>query len=191
MDKFLFRPVRPFSISQRFGENTACISTNGSRTVISCDGFNPPMGYKSAYGDKGHQGLDIYAYTGQPVYCAFDGSIASIDTQERSGLDVRVVSDFQGKRYLHIYEHLSGINNLKIGDKVTTGECLGWAGTTGLSSGPHLHFEVRVMQDGKWIPIDPLNIMNGFFAPDVDKVKAIMEKIIVILEDVIEKLRKW
>lgn len=189
--KFLFRPVKPFIVNQLFGENGACISLDGKRKVIACNGNNPPVGYTSVYGLKGHQGIDLRAYLGQAVYCSYEGMVVSIDTQERSGLDVRIVSELNGTRYMHIYEHLSGINALKVGDRVKTGECIGWAGSTGLSSAVHLHFELKVQgNDSKWTPINPVYFVNEFFAPDADKVKAILESMIVVLENLFEKLRK-
>ena len=153
MKKFLFCPVWPFSINQRFGENKACIPIQGG-VVVSCDGKNPPAGYKSLYGPLGHKGLDLASYHGQPVYCACAGVVASIDTDPRSGLDVRVISEVDGKRYRHIYEHLLGYQ-AKVGDKIELGQLIGWADNTGYSSGDHLHWQFEVW-DGRWIAIDPL-----------------------------------
>jgi len=189
MQKFLARPVKPFKINQLFAENKACIATDGSKKVIFCDGNNPPKGYRSVYGSGKHSGLDFDAYLNQPVYNSFTGIVELLDVNERSGLDVRIVSEINGKKYRHIYEHLNGIN-VKVGDKVRTGMLVGWAGTTGFSSGVHLHFQLEEWINNKWVAIDPLPFMNQYFAPDVDKVRGIIEKILVIAENLIEKMRK-
>lgn len=190
MLKPFFRPLHPFSINQRFGENQSCVSTDGSNKVITCDGMAPPPGYRSLYGPKGHKGLDLMAKSGQPVYCVCDGEVEYMDTQERSGLDARIVSVINGEKYRHIYEHLLGHNNLKIGQRLKTGDCVGWADNTGYSSGDHLHFELQKFTNGIWISIDPLPLMNEYFAPNVTLVKGIMEKLVVALESLVDLLRK-
>lgn len=190
MSKFLFQPVRPFRISQLFGENKACIPIEGGGSLISCDGHNPPPGYKSVYGKEGHTGIDIPADSGQPVYCSYDGEVSSIDTNPRTGLDVRIVSSFEGKSYQHVYEHLLG-HNVKKGQTVKTGECIGWADNTGYSSGNHLHFTLKLWSGSKgWQPIDPLPYMNQYFAPNVSLVHSTLEKIAVAMEMLIDLLRR-
>ncbi len=163
--KFFYQPVKPYVVHQKFGQNSACASTDGKNRVISCDGNNPPKGYKSLYGPKGHTGVDLRAKHGQEVYCALTGTITEIDTNPRSGLDVRVVSEIGGKKYRHIYEHLLGYQG-KVGNEVQTGQLIGWADNTGWSSGDHLHFEVQEWKDGKWTPIDPEPLMFNVFARD-------------------------
>lgn len=189
MLKPFYQPVRPFKITQYFGENSACESLDGSRKVINCDGHNPPAGYKSLYGPAGHKGIDIAAKNGQPVYCVCEGVVDFIDTQPRSGLDVRIVSVVDGVKYMHIYEHLLGHNNMKIDQKVPTGACVGWADNTGYSSSDHLHFEVRKWINGKWVSIDPLTMINQFFAPDVTAVNSIRQQMATLLEKLVDMLR--
>ena len=176
--KVIFQPVKPFRISQYFGENKACVSTDGNKTVITCDGKNPPAGYKSLYGAHGHTALDIPTSHGQEVYSAQDGVVYHIDTDKRSGLDVRIEHEVGGKRYRTIYEHLMGYQ-VKVGDKVRVGQLIGWADNTGYSSGDHLHFVLDTFEDGKWKRIDPLLYMENIFALDflklVDKVAYIKE----------------
>lgn len=165
MDQPFYRPVKPLVINQRFGENTACVSTDGKNTVITCNGLKPPPGFQSLYGPAGHLGLDLRAIHSQPVYCALDGVVDYIDTKERSGLDVRVVSEWRGRKLKHIYEHLLGYQPKK-GDKVSSGDLIGWADNTGYSSNDHLHFQVEEFLEGKWVPIDPLPLLSEFYAQD-------------------------
>jgi murein DD-endopeptidase MepM/ murein hydrolase activator NlpD len=155
-----YQPVSPFFINQKFGENKACV--NSTFQVINCDGNNPPPGFHSLYGDKGHLGIDLRITRGQEVYSSREGEITFVDTNPKSGLDVRVRTVLNGDVYFHIYEHLLGYMP-KVGDKVMTGQLIGWADNTGYSSGDHLHFEL--LKNG--VPIDPLSVMSPMFAKDV------------------------
>ena len=190
MTKLIYQPVKPFKINQRFGDNRACVDLATNSKYITCDGKNPPEGYKSVYGERGHSGLDLAIYRGQPIYCVADGIVSSIDTNPRTGLDVRIITEYKGKRYLHWYEHLQG-HNVKVGDKVGVGDCIGWGDNTGYSSGDHLHLEFREEVNGQWVSIDPLIYMENGFALDVKgllaKIRELMARVAELLAD---KLRK-
>lgn len=177
----IYRPIKPFVINQYFGENKACIPTKGG-PVITCNGLNPPYGYKSLYGPKGHLGLDLRAYHGQEVYCALEGEVYRVDTSKRSGLDVRIISNMNGRKIRCIYEHLLGYQP-QVGDVIPTGALIGWANNTGYSSGNHLHFQVEELKSGKWIPIDPLSIMDKVFAPDLQPILARMSETLAKMFD--------
>lgn len=183
--KILFQPVSPFYINQSFGENLICISTDGSKKIIGCDGNNPPEGYKSLYGPAGHLGLDLRAGHGQEVYAAQAGTVYKIDTHERSGLDVRIESEVNGIKFRHIYEHLLGYQP-KVGDKLTTGQLVGWADSTGYSSGNHLHFQFEVWDGKKWVPSDPMPYMEPVFAKDFlakyNTVKYLLEQVALLAD---------
>lgn len=189
MSKFLFQPVSPFLVNQKFGDNYACVSEDGTNKVITCDGKNPPPGYLSLYGPKGHLGVDLKAYSGQPVYCACEGFVQFIDANPKSGLDVRIESHIDGEKYLHVYEHLLGHNTMKVGEYVKTGACIGWADNTGYSSGDHLHFELKKWTGNGWVSIDPIPLMVNMFAPNIDNLKALLEKLAVFLEKLVDALR--
>jgi len=187
MEKLFYWPVWPKTLNQRFGENSSCVSTDGTNKVITCNGNNPPAGYKSLYGAAGHLGLDIKAFHGQEVYCARDGVVSFIDTNPKSGLDIRVISIINGVEYRHIYEHLLGYKP-KVGDKVETGQILGWADNTGYSSGDHLHFQLEKTVNGVFVPIDPLPLMDNFYALDI---LYIQNKILYIKEILAKILDTW
>lgn len=165
MLKCFYRPVTPWYPTQLFGANKACVSTDGNNRVITCDGTNPPEGYKSLYGPVGHKGIDLMAKHGQEVYCALTGVVDFIDTNPKNGLDIRIISEIGGRKFKHIYEHLLGYQGKK-GDAVLTGQLVGWADNTGWSSADHLHFEVQEWLDGKWVSIDPIPLMYTIFAKD-------------------------
>jgi len=94
-----------------------------------------------------HTGIDLAAPLGTPVHAALDG-IAQVVTSE-TGFGLHVVLD-DGDGLTTLYGHLSTVA-IHDGDEVLAGDVIGEVGSTGNSTGPHLHFEVR--RDG--IPEDP------------------------------------
>ena len=193
MDKLFHRPLNPFVLNQGFGENRSCVDVATNSKVITCDGNKPPSGYRSLYGTKGHLGIDLKAYHGQEVYCSQKGIVYSIDTNPKSGLDVKVISLVGGRDFIHIYEHLLGYQ-VKVGDAVETGQLLGWANNTGYSSGDHLHFEIKERLSQGYVSIDPLPLMSNLFAKEVlfinNKMKYVQEQVAMLLDKITDWLRK-
>lgn len=90
---------------------------------------------------KAHFGVDFAAAVGTPVYAAGDGHLVSADRAGAAGNVVRIKHD---GGYLTEYMHLQRfVTTLKAGDSVHKGQIVGFVGSTGLSTGPHLHFGVR------------------------------------------------
>ena len=102
---------------------------------------------------KFHSGVDIAAGMGTPVKCSNSGVVVYSGWYGGYG-KVVIVSHgtYKGKPTSTLYAHLSKYNVNK-GAKVTKGQVIGNVGSTGYSTGPHLHFEVRL--DGS--PTNPLN----------------------------------
>jgi murein DD-endopeptidase MepM/ murein hydrolase activator NlpD len=98
-----------------------------------------------------HTGVDFSAPTGTPVRAAADGVVFAAG--ERSGYGNTVILD-HGNTLATLYGHLSRIA-VADGATVTRGQVLGYSGSTGYSTGPHLHFEVRVSGN----PVDPLKYL--------------------------------
>jgi murein DD-endopeptidase MepM/ murein hydrolase activator NlpD len=94
-----------------------------------------------------HPGLDIAAPTGTTVRAALDGKVIRAGAAGTYG-NLIVLKHADGSETR--YAHLSAIS-VKVGDTVTAGTHIGAVGTTGHSTGPHLHFEVR--RNGR--PVDP------------------------------------
>ena len=94
-----------------------------------------------------HQGIDIDAPAGAPIWAAHDGVVTFAG--ERGGFGKLVIVD-HGDGVETYYAHQQRID-VSVGDEITAGHQLGLVGSTGRSTGPHLHFEVRV--DGA--PVDP------------------------------------
>lgn len=86
-----------------------------------------------------HRGIDYAAPTGTPVWAAGDGKVATAASDSSSG---RYIVINHGTKYQTKYLHLSRFaTGLRAGDRVRQGQVIGYVGTTGLSTGPHLHFE--------------------------------------------------
>lgn len=95
-----------------------------------------------------HDGLDIAANTGTPVVAAKKGTIIRASAMGTAGKTIIV--DIGDETELRYY-HLSAIA-VHVGDVVEVGEVMGAVGSTGRSTGPHLHFQINKSGD----PIDPL-----------------------------------
>lgn len=87
-----------------------------------------------------HEGVDFAAPTGTKVYAAGDGVVLNA-ARSNYGYG-NVITIDHGFGYVTAYAHLSAFN-VKKGQKVKRGHIIGYVGNTGLSTGPHLHYEVR------------------------------------------------
>ena len=103
---------------------------------------HPILGYR-----RMHAGLDFKASYGTPIHAASDGVVASAGV--KGGYGNTVVID-HGGAVATLYAHMSRIG-VSAGEKVVRGQVIGLVGSTGNSTGPHLHFEVRV----SGTPVDP------------------------------------
>jgi murein DD-endopeptidase MepM/ murein hydrolase activator NlpD len=98
-----------------------------------------------------HMGLDINAHTGAPVQAAADGVVIHAEREPAYG---NMIIIDHGHGYKTVYAHLSRIG-VQRGQKITRGDNIGAVGSTGRSTGPHLHYEVlRYNQN-----LDPLDFM--------------------------------
>jgi murein DD-endopeptidase MepM/ murein hydrolase activator NlpD len=96
-----------------------------------------------------HEGLDLLANMGTPVYAAGDGVVTSLGPNGGYGNFIRVA---HADRLATVYGHLSRFApGLSPGQPVTRGELIGFVGSTGRSTGAHLHFEIQ--SNGR--PINP------------------------------------
>jgi murein DD-endopeptidase MepM/ murein hydrolase activator NlpD len=94
-----------------------------------------------------HKGIDFAAVTGTPIRAAGDGAIDFVGTQGGYG-NMVVIKHWNN--YSTAYAHMSRFaNNLRKGAKVNQGEVIGYVGSTGWSTGPHLHYEFRVNNESR------------------------------------------
>jgi hypothetical protein len=128
----LLAPVQPFIVNQFFGSNGEYYRLNG----INIDG---------------HNGIDLRTFHGQTVYASHDGD-AVYETDMKGGHGVVI----KAKGYKTIYWHFvdpakepqykSPIDNYKI-NPVKAGDLIGYADNTGLSTGDHLHWGLKLISD--------------------------------------------
>jgi murein DD-endopeptidase MepM/ murein hydrolase activator NlpD len=104
--------------------------------------FHPILGYS-----RMHQGIDFAAPTGTPVVASAPGRVVQAGWGGGYGNVIRIE---HGKGMVTRYAHLSRMN-VRVGEQVGQGERIGAVGSTGLSTGPHLHYEVWV----KGKPVNP------------------------------------
>lgn len=142
-----FVPARSYTMTSNFG--------------IRYDPFNG--------GRASHTGLDMAGAHGEPIYAAAAGRVVRA---ERFGGYGNCVDIDHGHGIITRYGHLSSIN-VRVGDKVGVGEKIGGMGSTGRSTGTHLHYEVRI--DGQAVNprpfIEASNYLLAFqkesFGPEI------------------------
>ena len=91
-------------------------------------------------GRRQHKGIDLAGAVGTPVHAAADGTVSRADWFSSYGL---FVSLEHGGTLQTRYGHMSRLN-VAAGQHVHKGDVIGYIGTTGRSTGPHLHYEVRI-----------------------------------------------
>lgn len=108
---------------------------------------------------KFHYGMDFTAPTGTEIYATGDGKITVIKSSRR-GYGKKIEID-HGFGYKTLYAHLSGFNVTR-GQKVKRGDVIGYVGSTGTSTAPHLHYEV--IKNNK--KVDPKNYYFNDLSPE-------------------------
>ena len=115
-----------------------------------------------------HRAIDLRAAVGTPVYAAEDGTVDwvqawnghSTSGDQSYGNLVRIRhADYNGGKLQTLYAHLQRVT-VKNGQAVREGEVIGYSGNTGNSTGPHLHFEVRL----NGTRYNPLNWLDDDFS---------------------------
>lgn len=101
---------------------------------------------------KAHEGMDIAAQTGTPVVSAADGVVIRAGFGTGYGNMVEISHGYGIKT---LYAHNSRLN-VKAGQRVKRGEVIAYAGDSGSSTGPHLHYEVRL----NGLPVNPAKYLN-------------------------------
>ena len=87
-----------------------------------------------------HAGIDIAADLETPIYAAFDGKVAVADYDKWNGNYMKIKHE---NGLMTVYCHCESLN-VKKGENIRAGEVIGYVGSTGSSTGPHLHFELRI-----------------------------------------------
>lgn len=185
----LYYPCRPFKVNQPFGTNPATYAQ---------------------FGLKGHNGLDLFTLHGQPVYAAHDGTCyPEVDSNQGHGVVIRSDEqyEFQGfqAHAKTIYWHLVKADAVvKTGQKVKAGDLIGYADSTGFSTGDHLHFGLKPQEwnEENWTwfnlaqtngylgAIDPAPYWTGIYAEDVPKqISALRKQIAELMQKIADLLK--
>lgn len=126
--------------------------TPNSRLITSLYGnrMHPILGY-----ERYHSGVDINGRVGDPVVAA-DGGTVILSSYDPGGYGNYLVINHGGGRTT-LYAHMSSVA-VGVGTVVTQGQTIAYVGSTGLSTGPHLHFEIAVNGNRH----DPLGYLGGY-----------------------------
>ena len=113
---------------------------------------HPILGY-----NKMHRGTDFAAPEGTPIMASGDGVIVKAGWCGGGGNCVKIKHN---KTYQTVYAHMKNFSNLAVpGNRIKQGQIIGYVGSTGLSTGPHLHYEV--IENGKKINSQLLKLPPG------------------------------
>lgn len=132
------------------------VSNKDLSRVASGFGYRIDPVYKTV---KMHAGLDFAAPQGTPIYATADG-VVRLAGNTGNGYGNHVIIN-HGYGYETLYGHQYRIK-AKVGQKIKRGELIGWVGSTGKSTGPHLHYEVRKNKRH----IDPIYFFYNDLTPE-------------------------
>lgn len=103
--------------------------------------FNPNRRHPVLNTIRAHRGVDYAAPTGTPIRAAGDGKVSFRGVQGGYGNTIILQ---HGGNITTLYGHLSRFGNARAGARVNQGDVIGYVGSSGLATGPHLHYEYRV-----------------------------------------------
>jgi murein DD-endopeptidase MepM/ murein hydrolase activator NlpD len=128
--------------------------SSGGLVMPAVGTFSSGFGYRVdpfGLGTTFHAGQDIAAPTGTPIIAATAGTVAIVETPAQSGGYGNYTCIDRGAGFATCYAHQSAVF-VHVGQVVTQSQLIGLVGSTGASTGPHLHFEVRL----NGVPVDPV-----------------------------------
>ena len=129
-----------------------------------------------------HHGVDYAAPTGTPVFAVGDGTVIKKGYQKRGGGNYIKIK--HNGTYSTTYMHLKGFaKGVKVGNHVTQGELVGYVGSTGLATGPHLDF--RFYKNGK--PVDPLKVKSPPSLPIDTAYQTSFDSVVAVYLDALKK----
>lgn len=124
---------------------------------------HPIMGYS-----RMHKGVDFSAPTGTPIMAAGDGTVAFKGWKGGYGNFVLIRHN---KTYETAYAHMSRFANISEGNRVKQGQVIGYVGSTGASTGAHLHYEVRQNEEQVNPVSKQFNLANGLTGKQLEAFK--------------------
>lgn len=91
-----------------------------------------------------HTGTDVPAPGGTPIQCAKDGVVTTVVPESAGSSYGNYCIVYHGDGYATLYAHMQSTPSVSVGESVSAGQVIGYVGTTGSSTGNHLHFELRI-----------------------------------------------
>lgn len=130
------------------------VSNNGMQWPVKEVKISSPFGDRTLWGRYNfHTGLDFDPDYGTPIYSVADGIVSLVENPGPTcGVAVFIEHNVEGNKFTSVYCHMV-VDSVpfKAGDTVEKGDLVGSIGLTGVTTGPHLHLEIRVND----VPIDP------------------------------------
>lgn len=130
-----------------------------------------------------HTGVDYAAPTGTPVMSIGDGTVISKGWGGGGGNTVKIRHN---SVYTTAYLHLSRYANIKVGDRVSQGQVIGYVGMTGTATGPHLDF--RVWKNGT--PINPLTMESPSVEPLAEEFMPVLDSVVRLRKAELDSLSR-
>lgn len=130
------------------------VSSNGMQWPVKDVKISSPFGDRTLWGRYNfHTGLDFDPDYGTPIYSVADGIVSLVENPGATcGVAVFIEHNVDGNKFTSVYCHMVVDSPpVKAGDTVKKGDYIGNIGLTGVTTGPHLHLEIRVND----VPIDP------------------------------------
>ena len=134
--------------------------------------FNPNRMHSVLHTIRAHNGVDYAAKTGSPVRTTGNGTVHYAGRRNGCGNEIVIKhSNDYSTRYCHLNKFKSGI---KKGTKVIQGETIGFVGSTGLATGPHLHYEFKIGNKH----VDPVKLQLPSAEPISQNLRSDFDKIL-------------
>lgn len=130
------------------------VSNNGIQWPVKEVKISSPFGDRNLFGWYNfHTGLDFDPAYGTPIYAVADGVVSLVENPGPTcGVAIFIEHNVSGTKFTSVYCHMVVDSPpFKAGDTVSRGDLVGNIGLTGITTGPHLHLEIRVND----VPIDP------------------------------------
>jgi murein DD-endopeptidase MepM/ murein hydrolase activator NlpD len=166
--------LSPGGASQSSAPSAGLSQVNGATPLGLSLGLSPGGTSRSGPAARSlvmHEGVDLAAPPGTPVFAAGDGTVKG--AAPHGGYGNWILIEHDGGKLSTVYGHLAAFApGIEPGARVVQGEVIGFVGNTGRSTGPHLHFEL--LSDGK--PVNPMNHPAAKHAqlrgPDLERFRA-------------------
>ncbi|OLP17731.1 hypothetical protein BST81_15545 [Leptolyngbya sp. 'hensonii'] len=163
---FSLMPIAPLDSASAYNRSVRPIGRLGNNNLNLLFPLSIPAPITSLFGWRTHpitgdmrfhSGTDLGAPMGTPVLAAYSGQVTVADVL--GGYGLAVVIDHNQAQQETLYGHLSEIF-VRQGEWVKQGEVIGLVGSTGDSTGPHLHFELRQWTSEGWVSVDPSSFLD-------------------------------